>query len=496
MNFWEYLSAFWLVVSLLCHLAVLVYILYTKTEDPADTLFWMLVVALLPMVGIVLFLFFGVNRVAHIDNLVQKVAFRLKDEREHLLGLEISGAERKLRDFAAPPETAQNYHNRMLDRLFPQSLLLDGNRLEILVDGTAAYPRMLADIENAQSSIRLQSFILMGDEVGARILEALERKAAAGVDVKVLYDDFGSFKAYFSRIFRQALRKNRPNFAIHAFSPLNLLAPWRFQMRNHRKLLVIDGRIAYSGGINISRENEQLDSVPANRRIHDLHCRITGPAVSQFLLTFFYDWAYTTRRKLGEIAVPGDFPEPAKCGDDTVRVLKSGPGQNFQGTRNLFFTAAATARQSLTIMTPYLVPGPAYIQTLCMTAARGVEVKIIVPRHNNHFFVDFAARSLYHRLLRYGVKIYEKNGRFSHIKALLVDNEWGFMGSSNCDNRSFQLNFELDFCYESGPYVEAMRQLVHDELAKSDELTLFEVERKSMIRRLAENLCALLSSIL
>lgn len=155
------------------------------------------------------------------------------------------------------------------------------------------------------------------------------------------------------------------------------------------------------------------------------------------------------------------------------------------------------AKKSLWIMTPYFVPGAEYIDLLCLTAARGVDVRIIVPADNDHFFVSWAAQNYYSTLLEAGVKIYNKQGLFSHIKALLVDEDsWGFMGSSNCDSRSFRLNFELDFCYEAGPFVEKMHRQFLDELAHSTPVTLEEVRRKSFARQLGENIFALFTPIL
>ncbi len=494
------ISSYWALAgstaTLLLYVLVLLYILYAKSDDPAEAAFWLLVVALIPVGGLLLFLFFGITRLGRVDGKVRTVCSRVEDAKDHGPGLALAAQERSLGDCVPVSGIAGSDHNRMLDRLFPQSLLLGGNRLEMLRDGNSVYPRMLEDIAAARHCIRLQSFIFMSDEVGMKILNALERKAAEGVDVKILFDSFGSCKSYFSPFFRRCLFGRREHFQIRAFSPINLLTPWKFQLRNHRKLLVIDGRIAYSGGINISRENEHLQRVPASRYIHDLHCRITGPAVSQFTLSFFRDWMYTTGKVFNDCALPEDFPAVAKTGRSVVRVLESGPGNNYQGTKMLFFAAASLARRSLTIVTPYLVPGPAYINALCMAAARGVAVKIVVPKHNNHIFVDFAARSLYHRLLRHGVRIFEKRGCFSHIKALMVDSEWGFMGSSNCDSRSFRLNFELDFCFERGRFLTSMLDQVRAELAESDEVQLFDVEAKSIPRRLCENACALLTPIL
>lgn len=481
---------------LLLHVAILIYICWTKSDEPSEATFWLLVVAMIPVGGIVLFFFFGITRIERADFRIRSIRSTIDDARGRLWGEELARVERALPGFAPPSEMSSQVRNQTLDRIFPHSLLLDGNHVELLRDGSSVYPRMLEDIRAAKHSIRLQSFIFMSDEVGIKILDALEQKAREGVDVKVLFDSFGSFKSYFSRFFRRCLFSRIEHFKVQAFSPLNLLAPWKFQLRNHRKLLVIDGHIAYSGGINISAENERARHISPNRYIHDLHCRITGPAVSQFALSFFRDWSYTTRRNLEESVVPGDFVMPQRVGGTSLRVVGSGPGDYYQGTRHLFFAAAALAKNSLTIMTPYLVPGPSYIEALCMAAARGVEVKIIVPQHNNHFYVDMAARNFYPALLRSGVRIFEKTGVFSHTKALLVDNEWGFMGSSNCDSRSFRLNFELDFCFARGDFMESMREQVQTELGQSIELSLYQVEKHPFYDRLLSNCCALLTPIL
>jgi cardiolipin synthase len=494
------LSQIWSITAGLVWLAVLLltllHILYTKRGDPAEALVWILAVVFLHVFGLVLYLFFGITRLRHVDTNVSMIRSKVDNDQGRFFGRGIALITRHLKQFHPSPEVANLPHNRMFDRLFPNCVPLAGNSVEVLTDGSGVYPRMLEDIAAATATIRLQSFIFTSDELGTKILRALLKKADEGVDVKVMFDSVGSLKLYFSGFFLKCLLCRRPNFAMRAFSPINLLAPWKFQLRNHRKLMVIDGRIAYSGGINISEENENRESVPANRHIHDLHCRILGPAVSQFTLSFLHDWVYTTRRKLTECARPGDFSLPEAHGDTVIRVLDSGPGSNYMGTQKLFFAAAALAQRSLWIMTPYLVPGPEYIDALCVAAARGVSVKVIVPKENDHFFVDYAAKSFYGKLLRSGVKIYEKNGCFSHIKALVVDSEWGFMGSSNCDRRSFRLNFELDFCFERSEFVGTMAHHFQSELAASDAVKLDQLDRKSAFRRLAENVCALLTPLL
>lgn len=478
------------------HTAIGLHILITKHREPGEAAFWLLAVLLIPVFGVVGYLLFGIVRLGHSRRKIMRLQDAIRKNPGAELGARFAALEDAMSSFQPPEALCRKEQNRTLDNLFPDAPITTGNRLEMLCDGVTAYPRMLEDIRNARHCIRMQSFILMSDHSGRAFMNALEAKADEGVDVKVIFDSFGSLKSYFSHYFRIRLWRRKKNFRIRAFSPFNLLAPWRFQLRNHRKLLLVDGRIAYSGGINISEENELLTHVPASRHIHDLHCRLEGPAVVHFTRSFLLDWAYTTRgRWLTGISVH-DFPIPSREGDDTVRVLAGGPGSNFEGTKQLFFTAAVSARRSLWIMTPYFVPGAEYIRLLCLAAARGVDVRIVVPANNNHFFVDWAAQNFYLQLLEAGVKLYRKEGVFSHIKALLMDEEWGFMGSSNCDSRSFRLNFELDFCFEGGMFVKTMRSQFQAELAHSEPISLEEERRKPLLRRVLENVCALLTPIL
>jgi len=475
-----------------------IHILFTKHEEPPSALLWLLVIIILPVAGLILYLIFGINRLKSMESSMKYSSDKFNSSRDVFTSkAAISNYLDCLRRFSPDWEKrSESEFSRVLDRLLPECTPLTGNQLELLEDGTMAYPRMLEDIMSAKFSVRMQSFIIMDDPVGKAIFDALARKAEEGIDVKILYDSFGSFYAGLSHFFRRYSQRKIPTLHIRAFSPINIFTPWRIQMRNHRKLLVIDGKIAFVGGINISEENVPLSKTPKRKHIHDLHCRITGPSVADFQFQFFKDWIFSTGKALEDEAVAEDFPMPEATGDSIVRVVNSGPGQNPEATQNVFFTAAATAHKYLWIMTPYFVPDRNYLSAICMTAARGADVKIIVPKNNNHFFVDWAAQSFYRKLLHKGVRIYERNGFFSHAKAMMVDGEWAYLGSSNCDVRSFRLNYELDFCVEKGSFLSEVEQQFRIELAQSDEVRLDVIENKKFMVRLLENLCALLAPIL
>ena len=490
-------ESLWALGLLLAHAAFTAYVFWAKRRNPEEATFWLMIVCLVPVLGVLLYLFFGITRVdrAHL-RLRRRDLHTPRGRAWRLLFRKIGRLSRQLGEFRPPPEIAAGQVARTLDRFFPSTTMLDGNSVELLRDGSDAYPRMLQDILHARHCIRMQSFILLSDAVGRRLLQALEQKAHEGVDVKVLFDSFGSFKSYFSRTFRRCIFSRHPHLQIHAFSFVNLFAPWKFQMRNHRKLLIIDGAIAYSGGLNIAAENTRLPIVPRNRHIHDLHCRIEGPAVSQFSLSFFRDWHLTTRHSPHGMLCEADFTPPTPHGNTCLRVIPSGPGDLYEGSRTLFHAAVALAQRTLTLVTPYFVPNREFIHALGMAAARGVFVRIVVPAKNNHFYVDYAASNGFPELLRSGVHIYRRHGAFSHTKALLVDGEWGFMGSSNCDSRSFRLNYELDFCFQGGAFPAEIRTQLETELAQSEELLLVDVQRQSLPKQVLSGLCALLTPVL
>lgn len=485
----------YIAVLIIIHIIVAIHILLTKHENPSSAMLWILLVIILPVGGLVLYLIFGINRLKKMGNRVRLSArlFNTDVEKKEFIRF-----EQEMKNFTCPAPDFKDTRDfrSTLARIIPnRHHATIGNKLELLKDGTMAYPEMLKAIREAKYSIHMQSFIIMNDPVGQEIFNALADKADEGVDVKVIYDRFGSAKSIFSHFFHRYARRTE-NLKIRAFTPVNIFTPWRIQLRNHRKLMIVDGRVAFIGGINISEGNVRLESVPKNKYIHDLHCRITGPSVTDFQMLFLRDWVFASRKKLKEIIKPHDFAMPEACGNNIVRVIDSGPGQNFEASQNVFFTAAATADKFIWIMTPYFVPDRSFVKALCMAAARGVEVRIIVPQNNNHFFVNWASQSLYHDLLASGIRIFEKKGIFTHAKAMVIDGKWTFMGSSNCDVRSFKLNYELDFCVEDGDFVNQLLEQFNSELKECDEVHIDRELKKPLPVKLVENLCSLLTPIL
>ncbi len=485
---------YYTVTILLIELVTCVHIVMNKHEEPASAVLWMFIVFDFPLLGLLIYIMFGINRIhtrgtqirlanelmrSHKGDPAHKAfSAHYEDQKGHVY----TSSDGEYPDFM-----------RALDRLLPGTAPLRGNSVELLTDGTKAYPRMLEEIRKAESSIHLQSFIIMDDQVGSEILMAMEEKARAGIDVKIIYDRFGSMK---SGISLTLYGKNLPNFQIRAFSPLlNFRMPWAIQLRNHRKLLVIDGRTAFMGGINISKDNDIRWS-GKDRYIHDLHCMIRGPAVGELQFSFARDWYYVASPPPSEIFREEFFPLLHESGDSVLRVVTSGPGHDFEATEKVFMAAASTARSQIWIITPYFVPDKPLWKALCLAVARGVEVRVIVPRTNNHWYVHYASHGLYRTLIEAGVRIFEKEGSFSHAKAMLVDGMWAFMGSSNWDVRSCKLNFELDFVAYRGAFIKDLHQQFHEEFSQSKEILMDDMVGRTFTRRLLEDACSLLIPVL
>ncbi len=489
-------TAFIVAVDIIICSVVAIHILLNKHDEPTSAIAWLIIVFSFPIAGTLFYLIFGVNRIYTKGVDIQNAHDFVNSHKNKPNLVPASKYFQNIGRHIFKTEKPQDYpvFCSSLDKQLPSTLPLTGNRIELLLDGTRAYPKMIEEIEKATSTIHLQSFIIMDDEVGKSILSRLEVKAQNGVKVKVIYDKFGSAKALFSFLVRK-YGKNIPNFEMRPFSQFKLKAPWGIQLRNHRKLLVIDGKTAFVGGINISRDNIGGLSSP-DHYIHDLHCMINGPAVGELQMSFLRDWHYVSTDHPVELLIEDHLPMSESCGDSIVRVVDSGPGQNYLASEKLFMTAAATAQKHVWIMTPYFVPDKPFWKLLCTAVARGVEIRIIVPRNNNHWYVQYAAQSLYSTLLEAGIRIYEKEGSFSHAKAVLVDGIWAFMGSSNCDVRSFRLNYELDFTVMQGDFLDVLHSQFLKEMSESKEILLEDVLRKKLPQKLLENACSLLTPIL
>lgn len=363
--------------------------------------------------------------------------------------------------------------------------LLPGNRIQALIDGDQAYPAMLAAIASAEISIALASYIFESSPIGRRFVAALAAAQARGVQVRVLVDDVGV--RYSHPTIDRLLRAQRVPVA-------RFMPAWRapyFNLRNHRKLLVIDGRFGFAGGINI-RAGHVLSDRPRHP-VRDLEFRIEGPVVASLMEVFAEDWEFST----GE-ALTGEawFPGLSEVGPTLARGIADGPDADFEKMRWAFLGGIVCARHSIRVLTPYFLPDQAICTAFNLAAMRGIEVDIIVPRCGNLPLVQWAMWGHFNKVLGHGCRVWLTPPPFDHSKLLVVDDAWIVLGSPNWDPRSLRLNFELGVeCYDP-ELATSMGRLLGERIAQSEPVTLDALNQRSLALRLRDGVARLLTPYL
>ena len=455
-RFWPHLAAGF---DFLAALLATIHALLHKRDPRAATL-WIATIWMLPVLGPLFYLVLGVNRI--------------RRRAVHL------AVHKTLLARAVPEDFGDASHEgaahlkllaRVVSRVDPRPLTA-GNRFEPLVNGDAAYPAMLAAIGSAKKSLTLCSYIFDNDASGAQFVAALQSAVQRGVAVRVLVDAAGTRYSW-PPITRRLGAAKVP----HAkFLPASLLTPWRvatINLRNHRKLLIVDGHVAFTGGMNI-RHGNVLGSRPKSP-VSDLHFRVAGPVVTQLQEAFANDWAFTTGEVLdGEIW----FAEPVDTGEVIARAISDGPDADYDKLRLTLLAALAEAQTSVKILTPYFLPDPTLVSALNLAALRGVEVDIVLPAKSNLPYVHWASRALWWQVLERGCKIWLAPPPFDHSKLMVVDGHWVLLGSANWDARSLRLNFELNVeCYGRG-FAGEMEKLIARKMSAAHPVVQAEVDAR------------------
>jgi cardiolipin synthase len=359
-----------------------------------------------------------------------------------------------------------------------------GNTIEMLRSGDQAYPRMLAEIDRAERSIGLCSYIFRADQAGEQFHQALIRAQQRGVQVRVLIDGVGG--GYFWSGTYQHLKQAGVPIArfLHSYFP------WRMpfvNLRNHRKVLVIDGRVAFTGGLNIGAENVEANKPP--HLVRDTHFRIEGPVVEQLMDTFADDWLFTTGEQLVSEAW---FPKPTAVGDVTARVVNSGPDEDMEQIEFVALHAISCARRSIRVVTPYFLPAEPLTMALGLAAMRGIEVDILLPENSNHAILDWARRVPLRPLVEAGCRVWLLPAPFDHSKLMTIDESWSMIGSANWDTRSFRLNFELNVELHDADFA---RRII-EETTPQRQLTVAEIDADPLPIRLRNSAARLLQPYL
>jgi cardiolipin synthase len=367
--------------------------------------------------------------------------------------------------------------------------LLRGNRITPLHNGNEAYPAMIAAIDEARDSVLFSTYIFDNDRAGALFLEAFRRAVARRVEVRVLIDGLGARYSWPSVI----ARLRAAGVRVARFLPK--LIPTRFRyanLRNHRKIMVVDGRVGFTGGMNV-REGCLLELHPRHP-VQDLHFRVEGPAVTHLQEVLAEDWAFIT----GELLQgPRWFPPPEPAGSTLARGITDGPDEDFERLRMTLLGAITAARSSVIVVTPYFLPDATLVNTLNVAAMRGVQVDILLPAEGNLRVVQWASTAQLWQVLQRGCRVWLTPPPFDHTKLMVVDGAWVLLGSSNWDPRSLRLNFEFDLeCYDRGLGASLQRWLRDERFGSARPITLAEVDGRSLPVRLRDGVARLLSPYL
>jgi cardiolipin synthase len=367
------------------------------------------------------------------------------------------------------------------------SPLIAGNKVTLLYDGPQTMAAMIASIKAARDHINLETYIFDQDELGIQFADLLIERQRAGVQVNVIYDSVGTIgtpQAFFDRMRDAGIRL----LAFNPVNPLKLVGPWQPNQRDHRKILVVDGVVAFTGGVNISSTyaNSSLFRSKARRSTEvgwrDTHIQIEGPAVAALQLAFLDNWA---SQKSPELPDSNFFPPLTEAGDKLVRVLASEPGGDYE-IYKAYVLAILGAKATVHITSAYFVPDAQILQALIDAAKRGVEVKIILPGVTDSGLVFHAAQSYYDEMLAGGIRIYQLQIAVLHAKTAVIDKVWSTVGSTNIDTRSFLHNNEINVVVYSAEFGEAMENAFLEDLNYSVEITQEKWDQRPLGDRLKE----------
>lgn len=445
--------------GLLAALLVTLHVLLRKREV-ATSAGWIGFAWFAPVIGGISYFLFGVNR-------VQRRARRLRPSGDRRGG------------HAAWPSPLEDDHLDPLERGIGRitgRAVTPGNTVQIYRDGDEAYPAMLSAIAAARRSVGLSSYIFRDDAWGGRFMDALIAAQGRGVAVRVLIDGIGG-GWLLSPAYRRLRRQGVPA-ARFLHSPL----PWRMpflNLRSHKKILVLDGAVGFTGGMNISDAN--VLAARPEAPVQDTHFRIEGPVVGQLTEAFAQDWAFAAGEDLGGEAW---FPDLAHHGAAPSRVIDSGPDEDLEKIEFALLQAVACAREGIAVMTPYFLPDERLTTALALAAMRGVAVDLVIPERSDHAFVDWATRANIGPLLKEGVRVWRCPPPFRHSKVTVVDGEWCLVGSCNWDIRSFRLNFEL--CVEVYDRGLAGALMALMQSARGTALTEAELDARTLPARLRD----------
>lgn len=467
-------------------IVLMIVVLVLGNDNPVHTLAWILVLIYLPVVGFIFYLFFGRNW--------RKVRLFNRKGLEDSVSLDklwLPGDDCILEDLSPLALRIKS-----LLKTNSKAILTCHNQVQIYSETDEAMDSILKDIAEAKDHVHLEYFSVANDETGQLLKRALIRKVKEGVQVRFIYDDVGCWKL--GRKYKRELREAGVEFVPFMPAWIPLLNS-RANYRNHRKIVIVDGHIAYLGGLNIG--DKYLSKSQYYGYWRDSVLRIHGEGAISLQALFLVDWYFVSKQNLFTqddvsryLRLP---PEEVKLLEDIpIQITASGPDTDHASIMQAYFLAICNARRSIRITSPYLILNESLLMALKTAALSGVKIDIIVPGKPDHRIVWYGSRSYFKELLEVGINIYDYQGGFLHAKTLIVDDEILSIGTVNMDLRSFNHNFEATAMIYHPPTVAQAIDTFNEDLGKSEQVTLQQLKQKNIFTRSIESICRLFSPLL
>lgn len=463
---------------------VVIILIMMDNRSPLKSISWILVLMLMPGLGVILYIFFG-------QNLRKDKIIARKGLKNHDLLTSIAHSQSHTLAKSGENTYSSNGDSLKLMQLLlrnSSSILTVGNKVKVLNNGKATFDSIIEALESAQRFIHLEYYIFVNDQVGQRILEVLKRKAAQGVEVRLIVDDVGSWEL------KQDFFDDLATHHIEAYSFLQVRFPTftsKVNYRNHRKIVIVDGEVGFLGGINIA--DRYLDGDKSYGIWRDMHLRIQGDAVNAIQMVFLIDWFFVSQK---DIADPIYFPPKKTEGNKLVQISASGPDSDWPAIMMGFFQAICLAKKYVYVTTPYFMPSESVLLALKAAAMGGVDVRILLPEKSDAFFTMLCTKSYIEEMLEADVKIYFYTKGFLHSKMLVIDDELCTIGTTNMDFRSFEQNFEVNaFIYDEEVATEVKSYFIED-LKDAYPLNLKMWEKRSRWQKTKESFARLFSPLL
>ena len=460
-------------------------IIFLERKNPSATLAWIMILFLLPIIGIVLYLFLS-------QNISRQRMFRLTKYEEEAMRSALANQIKEINDNEYSFTTAEARHWKdmiKLNQMYARAFLTQDNRVFIMTDGMHMFDCLIGDIRNAKRTINLMSFIIKNDFAGKRLIGELTKKAGEGVEVRLLIDAMGGRQISPSTL---ADFKNAGGKYAFFFPPKFKYLNMKLNYRNHRKIAVIDGELGYIGGFNIGRE--YLGKKKKFGYWRDTHLKVLGSGVQDINARFILDWRFASKENL--ILSEAYYSEVISVGITGLQIVSCGPDSGHEEIKRCYMKMITSARKNVYIQTPYFVPDTSILESLKMAALAGVDVRIMIPCMPDHMFVYWATYSYVGELLNSGVRIFIYENGFLHAKTMVADGEVASIGSANFDMRSFRLNFEANAIIYDSAEAYKLEAIFENDMAHCRELTKALYRKRSIVIKFKESISRLLSDLL